>query len=106
MSLSIHIELTTEAPWANSPVEYYAIATNTGNEHQEPFELQHELFGPDGGNLSRGGLGRSDGLQPGAQYTTDRLNLLPYQAGEHKLVVEAWVDGNVATSSSHTFHVQ
>ena len=106
MSLAVHIELTTEAPWASSWVEYYAVITNTGTEHQEPFEAEHKFFRSDGSELSRGGIGRSSGLGPGEQFTTERLNVLPLEAGEHKLLVEAWVDGNVAATGEHTFTVQ
>jgi hypothetical protein len=106
MSLSVHIEMTTEAPWANSAVEYYGAFTNTGSEHHEAFEGEHQFFGPDGSEVSRGGMGRCDGLEPGHQFTTDRLNLMPLVAGEYKLVLEAWVNGNVEASDSHTFHVQ
>jgi hypothetical protein len=106
MSLAVHIELTNEAPWANEWIEYYAVFTNTGNEHQEPFDGQHKFFRSDGTELSRGGLGGSDGLAPGEQFTTDRFNLPPTDAGEHKLVIEAWVDGNVTASGEHTFTVQ
>jgi thiamine pyrophosphate-dependent acetolactate synthase large subunit-like protein len=49
MSFAVHIELTTEAPWANSWCAYYGIATNTGSAAEEAFEMQHEFFGPDGG---------------------------------------------------------
>ena len=102
MSLAVQVELTTEAPWANNPVEYYAVFTNTGIEHHEPFEGQHQLFGPDGGQVSRGGLGRCEALGPGQQFTTERYNLVPLDAGEHRLVLEAWVNGNVEASHSHT----
>src|SRR5947207_1118174 len=81
MSLAVQAELTTESPWAKNWVEYYAVFTNTGTEHHEPFEGQHQLFGPDGSEVSRGGLGRCEGLAPGQQFTTERFNLMPLDAG-------------------------
>jgi hypothetical protein len=106
MSLAVHVELTDEAPWANSWVEYYAVITNTGNEQQEAFEVEHKFVRSDGTELSRGGIGARSGLAPGEQFTTDRFNVLPMEAGEHKLIVEVWVDGNVAANGQHTFTVQ
>jgi hypothetical protein len=106
MSLTVHVELTTEAPWANSTVEYYGVFTNSGTEHHEPFEGIHKFFDPDGRELSTGGIGQCAGLDPGHQFTTDRFNVMPFAAGEHRLVLEAWVNGNVEASHTHTFQVQ
>ena len=106
MSLTVQVELTTEAPWAKNWVEYYAVFTNAGTEPHAPFEGQHMLLGPDGSQVSRGGVGRCDVLSPGQQFTTERFNLMPLDAGEHQLLIEAWVNGNVETFHSHTFQVQ
>ena len=106
MSFGVHVELTTEAPWANSWCAYYAIATNTGSTTEEPFELQHEFFGPDGAQLSHGGLGGASELQPGAQYRTDEVNVLPLEQGQHKLRVSVWQNGNSVADATHDFQVQ
>jgi hypothetical protein len=106
MSFAVHIELTTEAPWANSWCAYYGIATNTGSAAEEAFEMQHEFFGPDGGQVSRGGLGGANELQPGAQFRTEEANLMPLQQGAHKLRISVWQDGNSVADAVHEFHVQ
>jgi hypothetical protein len=66
MSFGVHVELTSEAPWAENWCSYYALVTNTGSTAEGAFELQHEFFGPDGGRLSHGGLGAVSELPPGA----------------------------------------
>jgi hypothetical protein len=106
MSFAVHIELTTEAPWANSWCAYYAIVTNTGSAPEEAFELQHEFFGPDGGQLSHGGLGGASELQPGVQHRTDEFNVMPLEQGAHRLRVSVWQDGNSVADAFHDFQVQ
>lgn len=106
MSFAVHIELTNEAPWANNWCGYYAIVTNTGSSPEEPFELEHEFSGPDGGELSRGGLGTVTDLQPGSQHRTEEYNVLPLQQGTHHLRVSVWQNGNVVADAVHEFQVQ
>jgi hypothetical protein len=106
MTVSIHIELTTEVAWANNWVEYYAVITNLENGQQEPFEVVHDFFAPDGRVLSNAGIGHSDGLGPGESFTTDRFNVMPFEAGMHNLVIEVYVNGNVAGMNRHAFTVR
>jgi hypothetical protein len=106
MSFGVHIELTTERPYAESWCAYYAIVTNTGSAPEEAFEVQHEFFGPDGGHLSSSGLGGASELAPGSQYRTNEYNVMPLVAGTHKLRVSVWQDGNSVADHVHEFHVQ
>jgi hypothetical protein len=106
MSFGVHIELNTEAPWANGWCAYYAIVTNTGSAPEEAFELEHEFFGPDGGQLSRSGLGGASELAPGSQHTTQEYNVMPLVPGTHKLRVSVWQDGNSVADHVHEFQVQ
>lgn len=62
-------------------------------------------MGPNG-ELSRGGLGVLDNLDPYQAHTTEELNVMPLGAGAHTLTIEAWQDGNVQASASHDFTVQ
>lgn len=106
MSFAIHIELTNEAPWANNWCGYYAVVTNTGSATEENFELEHEFFGPDGGELSRGGLGSVAELHPGAEHRTEEFNVLPFVPGTHRLRVSVWQNGNSVADAVHEFQVQ
>jgi hypothetical protein len=106
VSFGVHVELTSEAPWANNWCSYYAIVTNTGSTPAEPFELQHEFTGPDGGQLSHGGLGAVGELAPGQQHRTDEFNVLPFVQGTHSLRVSVWQNGNRVADAVHEFQVQ
>ena len=105
MSFEVRIDLTNEAPWANSWCGYRATVTNTGSEDSGSIELQHVFTGPSY-EVSRGGMGSYENLQPSQSVTTDELNVMPLEAGEHTLTVTVWKDGNEQGSASHTFTVQ
>ena len=106
MSFGVHVELTSEAPWAENWCSYYALVTNTGSTAEGAFELQHEFFGPDGGRLSHGGLGAVSELPAGSQHRTEEANVMPVAAGPHKLRVSVWQNGNSVADGEHEFHVQ
>jgi hypothetical protein len=106
MPFGVHVELTTEAPWAENWCSYYALVTNTGSTTEDAFELQHEFFGPDGGQLSHGGLGAVSELAPGAQHRTEEANVIPFVKGTHHLRVSVWQNGNSVAEAVHEFQVQ
>jgi hypothetical protein len=106
MSFGVHVELTTEAPWAENWCSYYAVVTNDGSTTEQPFELQHQFYGPDGGQLSHGGLGHVNELASGAQYRTDEVNVMPFVKGTHRLAVSVWQNGNNMAEHEHEFEVQ
>ena len=105
MPYDVRIDLTNEAPWANSWCGYRATVTNSGYEATGRFELMHQLVGPSG-EVSRGGLGVVENLDPGHYHTTDEFNVMPVESGQHTLTVSVWQDGNEQASFSHTFTVQ
>jgi hypothetical protein len=101
----IRIDLTTEAPWANSWCGFRATVTNAGSEPSGTFELQYVFVGPQY-EVARAGMGIVENLDPGSTHTTDELNVQPLEPGEHTLTVTVWQNGNDQGSETHRFTVQ
>jgi hypothetical protein len=104
MSFEIRLDLTTEAPWANSWCGFRATVAFSGAETSEPFELQYVFQGP-AGEMARGGMGTYE-LGNGQQLTTDEFNVQPLEAGSHTLTVAVWQNGNEQAAQAHDFTVQ
>lgn len=104
MAFDIRLDLTSEAPWANTWCGYRVTVSFSGAETSGQFEIQHVFQGPSY-EVSRGGLGNYE-LGNGQQLTTDEFNVQPLEAGRHTLTVTVWQNGNEQASHAHDFTVQ